>query len=343
MDNNDLYNILELKNDANLIDIKKNFKRLALKYHPDKNKHNTNTNINYSEKFNQIRIAYDILSNHEKKIKYDNMNSNKKQTFIDTLFQFLKKITDPHIIQNIMLRPDIMNAIKNGNINNIAQELIQKILDNIDLNVDIDKLEEVFIHTPLKNTTDSNILSTTDYNTLNIFGNISVNIEDVYNNRLKEIIIRRKVYKNSVHIDTETLKYNIPLYDNKVVISNAGDKIINVDNNIEYGNAIIKIKYNTMENLTINNYDCIYTQSINLYELFYGFKKSISYFNTTIEICSNNPLQEYIFDNESIKINIKNKGLPFDKDNNRGNLIVQLLIIKNDDFEHKLKEHFNID
>ena len=35
---NDLYNILELSNEATLIDIKKNFKKLALKYHPDKNK-----------------------------------------------------------------------------------------------------------------------------------------------------------------------------------------------------------------------------------------------------------------------------------------------------------------
>ena len=340
MNNNDLYNILELNKNAQLIDIKKNFKRLALKYHPDKNK-NTQSNINYNEKFNQIRIAYDILSNQQKKLKYDQMNSTSRQNFIDTLSQFLKKITDPHFVHNIMLRPDIIDAIKTGNVNNIAQGFIQKILDNIDLDVDIDKLEEVFIHTPVKNTTESNKLSTSDCNTLNIFGNICVDIEDVYHNRLKEIIIRRKIYKESEHVETETLKYNIPLYDSKVVILNAGDKLINNDNSIEYGNAIIKIKYNEIENIITNNYDIIYILDINLYELFYGFNKSITYFNTTIDICSNNPLQEYIFDSESIKINIKNKGLPFDKDNNRGNLIIKLLLTKNDDFEHKLNEHFN--
>jgi len=334
----DLYNILELTNDANLIDIKKNFKRLALKFHPDKNKNNLQSDIDYNEKFNQIRIAYEILSNDTKRLKYDQMNSTKKQNFIDTLFQFLKKITDPHVIHNIMLRPDIMNAVKNGDINIIAQGLIKRILDNIDLNIDINKLEEVFIHTPVKNTTESNILSTPDYNTLNIFGNITVNIEDVYHNRLKEVIIRRKIYKQTEQINTETLKYNIPLYDNKVVILNAGDKLTNNDdNNIEYGNAIIKIKYNYLENMTTNNYDIIYIQYISIYELFYGFDKSISYFNTTIDISSDNPLKEYTFDGEYISINIKNKGLPLDKDNNRGNLILKLYLIKNNDFEHKLK------
>jgi len=335
MNNNDLYNILELNSDATLIDIKRNFKRLALKFHPDKNKNKTD--INYNEKFNQIRIAYEILSNNEKKSKYDLMNSTKKQNFIDTLFQFLKKITDPHVIHNIMLRPDILDAVKNGDINSIAQGLIQKILDNIDLNIDLSKLEEVFINTPQKNTTESNILSTSDYNTLNIFGNITVNIEDVYHNRLKELIIKRKVYKDSEVINTETLKYNIPLYDNKVVILNAGDKIINNNDSIEYGNAIIKIKYTYQENISTNNYDVIYIQYINLYELFYGFNKTINYFNTTIDICSNNPLKEYIFDGESFSINIKNKGLPFNKDNNRGNLIIKMFLIKNDDFEQKLK------
>ena len=54
--NNDLYKILELDHNASLSDIKKKFRKLALKYHPDKN-----SDINAFEKFNQIRIAYDIL------------------------------------------------------------------------------------------------------------------------------------------------------------------------------------------------------------------------------------------------------------------------------------------
>jgi len=340
MEHNDLYNVLELSNDATLIDIKKNFKKLALKFHPDKNKNNKNSNINFNEKFNQIRVAYEILSNNEKKQKYDQMNLHSRHNFVDIVFQFLKKITNPHIIHNIMLRPDIINDIKDGDINKIAQNLIQKILDNIDLNVDISKLEEVFIHTPNKNTSESNILSTPEYNTLNILGKITIDLVDVYHNRLKEIIIKRKIYQNNKILEYETLKYNIPLYDNKVIIEKAGDKIINVDNKIDYGDAILKIKYTSSNsNIIKNNYDIIYNSTINLYELFYGFNKEISYFDTIINICSDNPLNEYHFNGEYISISIKDKGLPFDKLNNRGNLIINLYLDKPIDFRTKLS-HF---
>jgi len=331
---NDLYSLLELSNDATLIDIKKNFKRLALKYHPDKNK---NKNINLNEKFNQIRIAYDILSNTDKKIKYDNMTQFNKHNFIDILFQFLKKITDKHIIQNILLRPDIMKDIKHGDVNIIATNLIQTILHNIDLNINIEKLEEVFIHTPNKNnTSESNILSTSDYNTLNIFTNININLEDVYNNKLKEIIIKRKIYKQNEIISYETLKYNIPLYDNKIIISNAGDK-----SEVDVGNVILKLKYICPDTMLKNNYDIIINNNITIIELFFGFNKEINYFNTIIKLCSDNPLKEYLFNGEYISINIKNKGLPYDHNNNRGNLIINLYLNRPDDFENKLRTHFD--
>ena len=61
----DLYKILGISRNATNSDIKKAYRKLALKYHPDKNK-----SIDANEKFNQIRIAYEILSNIDKKDKY---------------------------------------------------------------------------------------------------------------------------------------------------------------------------------------------------------------------------------------------------------------------------------
>lgn len=361
MEVNNLYDILKLDNTATIYEIKKQFKKLALKYHPDKNKKN-NTN----EKFNQIRIAYEILSDPEKKNKYDSMIESKKKHFTNTIFLFIKEITNPKTIHNILCHPDIVQDVKDGNINKIAQKMIQKILDNIDLDIDIDKLTEIFIHSPNNvpdnkicsnsllsdqntidnnnsNTNSSNQIeyNTSDYNTLNIFGNIKTNLDDVYHNRLKEIIITRKVCENNKTYN-QTNTYNIPLYDPRVVITEAGDKIID-SNNIKTGDVILKIhcKKDTSKKIIRDNYNIIYNDYITLYELFNGFHKNISYFGSSLNICSESPFQEYKFDGSKITIIIDKKGLPYNQENDRGNLIINLYLKKEEDFFTKLKKYFN--
>ena len=64
----DYYTILELNNDASMDDIKKSYKKLAIKWHPDKNRDNREL---AEEKFKEITEAYSILSDEEKKQKYD--------------------------------------------------------------------------------------------------------------------------------------------------------------------------------------------------------------------------------------------------------------------------------
>ena len=55
-----LYKILGLSGNANEEDIRKSYKKLVRKYHPDKNDGN-------DTKFKKIQKAYNILSNPEKK------------------------------------------------------------------------------------------------------------------------------------------------------------------------------------------------------------------------------------------------------------------------------------
>jgi molecular chaperone DnaJ len=62
----DYYEILGLSKDASAEDIKKTYRKLALKYHPDRNKE-----AGAEEKFKEISEAYAVLSDSEKRAQYD--------------------------------------------------------------------------------------------------------------------------------------------------------------------------------------------------------------------------------------------------------------------------------
>jgi len=67
----DYYNILGVDKKATAAEIKKRYRKLALKYHPDKNKGDKSS----EEKFKEISEAYAVLSDAEKKQQYDQFGS----------------------------------------------------------------------------------------------------------------------------------------------------------------------------------------------------------------------------------------------------------------------------
>lgn len=66
-----LYETLGLPKTATADEIKKTFRKLALKYHPDKNPNNPEA----SEKFKEVNRAHSILSDQSKRNIYDNYGS----------------------------------------------------------------------------------------------------------------------------------------------------------------------------------------------------------------------------------------------------------------------------
>ncbi|APS98835.1 molecular chaperone DnaJ [Borreliella mayonii] len=138
----DYYNILGIQKNASNEEIKKAYKKLAIKYHPDKNKGNKIA----EEKFKEINEAYEILSSPDKKRNYDslgstNFNGNNdhfEREFNSTRFSnfedldFFSKIfggssrqtADREITVNISLYDAYMGSKKIVLINNKKIEII---------------------------------------------------------------------------------------------------------------------------------------------------------------------------------------------------------------------------
>ncbi len=155
MSSNNLYDILEIKKEASHNEIKKQYKILALKWHPDKNQSNK---VFAENKFKEISKAYEILGDPDKKKLYDsnknilNKNNNIFKNFNTNIGSFNVNI----------------NNINNMNFNNMnfmsttkSSKIIDgDIIENITINQNgkitkiIKKNGEIILQTVINNNTN---------------------------------------------------------------------------------------------------------------------------------------------------------------------------------------------
>lgn len=63
----EFYDLLGINRDASDDDIKKAYRKMAMKYHPDRNPDSKDA----EEKFKEIKEAYEVLSDSQKRATYD--------------------------------------------------------------------------------------------------------------------------------------------------------------------------------------------------------------------------------------------------------------------------------
>jgi curved DNA-binding protein len=95
----DYYSILGVAKSATIDDIKKAYRKLALKYHPDRNPGSKDA----EDKFKNISEAYAVLSNAEKRQEYDNFGSQA----------FSQRFSQEDIFRNVDLN-DILRDLGFG-------------------------------------------------------------------------------------------------------------------------------------------------------------------------------------------------------------------------------------
>lgn len=102
------YELLEIKTNATELEIKKAYRKLAIRYHPDKNPDNEEA----AETFKRISEAYQVLSDKEKRSKYDQFGMQEggaaemadPEKFFDDIFggeSFLPYVGELTMLKNL--------------------------------------------------------------------------------------------------------------------------------------------------------------------------------------------------------------------------------------------------
>ena len=99
----DYYQMLGIGRDASQEEIKKTFRRLASRYHPD---HNPQSQKQAEEKFKEINEAYEVLGDEQKRRRYDYLiaSAQYRQKFFTegTFGAYFDQSSDKETIQQLL-------------------------------------------------------------------------------------------------------------------------------------------------------------------------------------------------------------------------------------------------
>jgi len=295
----DYYNILGVNESANESEIKKAYRGLSLKYHPDKNK-----TVEAIDLYKDINEAYEILGNPQKKTAYDNERNNLNNNFMRMNMNMNMPMPTPNDIFNSFF---CMREFAPGNgFGEGGGPQIHIFRNGHPVNI----MEQLQKPVPIIKT-------------------LRVDMIQVYQGGSFPIEIERWINNNNTKIfEKETIYINLPqgVDDNEIILlENKG----NIINNQFKGDIKIIVEINNETEYKRKGLDLIYEKNITLKEALCGFKFQLNFIDNKMYTINN--LTGNIIVPEYKKI-IPNMGII--REGHQGNLIIIFHI----DFPNKLTE-----
>lgn len=335
---NNYYKDLEISENANNDEIKKSYRKLSMKYHPDKNPNNKES----EEKFKVIAHAYEILSDESKKREYDsmrknpfmnNMNMNNMPSFahnmmnVDELFSNIFSNMEQHTSQNQGFSPGGFPPFFMGGGINI-NDLMGGGLGGAGPNIKIFRNgQEINPNQPRIKKPEP------------IVKNVDITLQEAFNGIEKQLDIERWFIDDSGSKIIENINVKIPILqgiDNneKIILKNGGHNL----NNIIKGDIEIIVNIKEHETFKRDNLNLTINISIPLIKALCGFAFEFEHLNGKKYAINN--LQNILIPNQIKHI----EGLGMKRDKNIGSLIINFSIVFptkiSEEQKEKLKDIF---
>ena len=354
--NQKYYDILGISKDAKEEDIKKAYKKLAIKYHPDRNIDNKEE---AEKKFAEINEAYSILSDSKKRQQYDMFGTSSSNGSVDPIntFQMFNNIFQRHVSEFINKKTDNTNSFSN---------ILNELNNNKGNSFPFGGIRfKVHSFTPKQNHQTFQKTKSYQYQNKKVSPkptpkkkvtkptpkilfkpkeqiiNKSFEIRDIYDGVIKDVEIdlvrRTKNNKDQIIYNKIKKKFKIPLKGREIFIENWGNHIKGYKKPADLLLIINDLPNDTFKRF--NDYDLFKVEKIEYDKLPKSNILNVKLPNDK-EINVDIDVKELLKDTNKL-LKIENKGFPYIIDNElkRGNLYIKIeIIIKNYELEDEEKK-----
>lgn len=314
-DNEEYYQILNINKNSTETEIKKSYRKLAMKYHPDKNQGNKDA----ENQFKKISEAYEVISDPEKRKIYDNYG---KEGLDMNNMGGGPNINPMDIFQNFF-GGSSFNTAPQKSMEPIVKEVyfsLQELYTGTEKKIEIEK--EIIVDKKGNiNYKDSIEIcqNCQGKGYINVVRQIGPMISQMQapckNCKTKGYLINKYYQKKKIK---EEIIVNIQRGSkegDQIILENKGE--INPKNINEKGDVIIIVHEFQHSNFVRKNNDLIFKKKISIFEALTGIKFYIE--NIEKEFLEINISD--IIKNDTVKI-IKNEGMPLKGKERKGNIVI---------------------